>query len=260
VIGWPTPRVDYDLTNIAATYDRGHDHGPAVLEQWMATIASHVDPAGVRTILDLACGTGKFMRVLSERFDATVIGIDPSQKMLRVAQHSNADCGRVALAFGTGEALPLREQSVDMVFVSMVFHHFEDPVPVARECARVLRTGGCVCLRTITFEQIPNYPYLPFFPASRPLLEQRLPTLSATCAAFEAASLRTVYAGIVMQEIAPDYATYAQKLSSGADTTLARLDSNQFSSGLESILAKHADGGPPMPIIEPIDFVVFGKA
>ena len=37
----PIPsHMDYDLTNIPATYDLGHDHGPAILEQWMTVIES----------------------------------------------------------------------------------------------------------------------------------------------------------------------------------------------------------------------------
>ena len=251
--------MDYDLTTIPATYDCGHDHGPAVLEQWMATVASHVDPSTVHDIVDLACGTGRFAPSLAERFDATVIGIDPSLKMLQRAQPKRASSGRVLLAGGYGEALPLRTQSVDLIFISMVFHHFEDPALVARECARVLRSGGSVCLRTITRDQISNYPYLEFFPGSRPLLERRLPTLAATCGAFESAAFRRRFAGIVVQQIAPDYATYADKLSSGADTVLASLEPGEFAAGLAAIRARHAAAGPSAPIIEPIDFIVLQK-
>jgi ubiquinone/menaquinone biosynthesis C-methylase UbiE len=253
--------MDYDVTAIAETYDRGHDHGAAVLEQWMTVVASHVDPAGVHDILDLACGTGRFAPGLAERFDATVIGIDPSRKMLRQAQQNRVAChARVLLARGLGEALPLRAQSVDMIFISMVFHFFEDPFVAARECERVLRPGGRVCLRTVTLEQIPNYPYLPFFPNSRAVAERRLPTLDATCAAFEAAGLRRLFACLVVQQIAPDYGTYADKLSSGADSVLASLDPDEFAAGLASIRAKHATDTSPPPIVEPIDFVVFGNA
>lgn len=53
--------MDYDRTDIRATYDRGHDNGPAVIDQWMRVIESHVEPARVRDILDLACGTGRFI-------------------------------------------------------------------------------------------------------------------------------------------------------------------------------------------------------
>jgi ubiquinone/menaquinone biosynthesis C-methylase UbiE len=41
---------------------------------------------------------------------------------------------------------------VDVVFMSMVYHHFADPVVVAKECRRVLRDGGYVCIRNSTGE------------------------------------------------------------------------------------------------------------
>jgi SAM-dependent methyltransferase len=140
----------------------------------------------------------------------------------------------------------------------MVFHHFAEPVRVARECERVLRPGGHVCLRTITRDQIAHYPYLPFFPSSRPLLEQRLPSIAESCAAFEAASLTTQSAEVVVQQIASDYAEYAGKLASGADTTLASLELDEFERGLAAIRARHTAEGS-VPIVEPIDFIVFQK-
>jgi ubiquinone/menaquinone biosynthesis C-methylase UbiE len=251
--------VDYDLTDIPATYDRGHDHGGAVLAQWMQAVAAQVDPAGVHAILDLACGTGRFAPSLSDWFDAKVIGLDPSMKMLGLAQAKCAADDRVLLAGGCGEALPLQSQSIDLIFISMVFHHFADPALVGRECARVLRPGGHVCLRTITRDQIPHYPYLPFFPGARAVLERRLPTTEASCAAFEGAGLRRQFAGVVVQHIADDYAAYADKLASGADTTLASLDRREFEAGLAAIRTMHLDAGPPTAVVEPIDFMVFQK-
>lgn len=251
--------MDYDLTAIPATYDRGHDHGSAVLDQWMTEIAAHVDANAIHDILDLACGTGRFAPSLAARFDATVIGLDPSMKMLALAQDKCAGENRIVLTAGTGEALPLRDESIDLIFISMVFHHFKDPDLVGRECGRVLRRGGTVCLRTITRDQISNYPYLPFFPGSRALLEQRLPSLVDSCAAFESTAVRTRAAKVIVQQIATSYAEYADKLASGADTTLASLHHDEFARGLAAIRARHDAEGSPVPIVEPIDLIVFQK-
>jgi SAM-dependent methyltransferase len=75
-----------------------------------------------------------------------------------------------------GEAIPLADQSADLVFMSMVFHHFDDPRLVAQECYRVLHDEGVVFLPAGTVEQIPAYPYVAFFPSTPSILEQRLPT------------------------------------------------------------------------------------
>ena len=83
-----------------------------------------------------------------------------------------------------GEALPLADASVDLVFMSMVFHHFADPGRVARECRRVLREGGRVLLRAGTREQIETYPYLPFFPGAGPILHSVLTPRAAIEAVF----------------------------------------------------------------------------
>ncbi len=245
--------VDYDRTTIPETYDRGHDHGAAVLDLWMRAIATHVDAAGVRRILDLACGTGRFAPSLASHFNATVIGLDPSMKMLRVAA---GNCGGVPLVAAVGETLPLQSSSVDLIFMSMVFHHFRDAGAVAHECARILRPGGRVCLRTITADQISHYPYVPFFPATRTLLERRVPTQAATRAVFEAAGLRTVASTVIVQEIACDYAAYADKLAAGADTTLNSLSRDEFDAGLSAMRMTSTT----RPIVEPIDFLVFAPA
>jgi SAM-dependent methyltransferase len=246
--------VDYDGTAIPATYDRGHDHGAAVLDLWMRHIASYVDESKVHSVLDLACGTGRFAPSLAGRFNATVIGLDPSMKMLRLAQQK---CGHdVPLVAGAGETLPLRSSTIDVIFMSMVFHHFTAPADMARECARVLRRPGRVFVRTITADQIPNYPYVRFFPGTRPLLERRLPTQRATRAVFEAAGFTTVAADVVVQEIARDYAEYADKLAAGADTTINSLPRREVDEGLSRMRATPASRA----IVEPIDLLVFAPA
>src|SRR5213078_4343623 len=130
--------MDYDSTDIAAAYDRGRDHGPEVLNLWMDVVSSHVKEQRIKTILDLGCGTGRFSEALAVRFDAEVIGIDPSEKMLEQAR-SKAHDPRIRYGPGRGESIPLPDGSVDLIFMSMIFHHFDNPKLAARECRRVLR-------------------------------------------------------------------------------------------------------------------------
>src|ERR1700674_2282944 len=154
--------MDYDATDIASTYDRGRDHGPEFLDLWMNVVWSHVKDQRIKTILDLGCGTGRFTGALRTRFEAEVIGIDPSKKMLAQARSKDPD-RRIRYEPGQGEAIPVPDNSVDLIFMSMIFHHFDNPALAARECRRVLYDEATVFLRAGTRERISSYPYVDFF-------------------------------------------------------------------------------------------------
>jgi len=249
--------TDYDQTDIPAGYDRARDHGPEVLDLWMHTIATHLEGHSISRILDLGCGTGRFSEALSARFNAEVIGLDPSQKMLKLAREKQRD-QRVRYQLGRAEAIPLPSEHVDLVFMSMSMHHFSDAIAAARECRRVLRPKGHVVIRTGTREQIDSYPYTPFIASSRPIMEKVLPSSAGIRDTFAAAGLYLIASQIITQTIAPDWSVYAEKLAAGGDSVLAQLSRQDFDDGLAAV-RRHADTtGGRRAVVEPIDLFVLG--
>lgn len=247
--------MDYDTTDIPVAYDRGRDHGLEVLRLWMNVVSSYVEKQRINSILDLGCGTGRFSEALVLHFDAEVLGIDASKKMLEQARRKLRD-RRVRYAIGCGEAIPLPNNSVDMIFMSMIFHHFDNPILAARECRRVLRDGATAFLRAGTRERISSYPYVDFFPESRSILEDCLPTSAFMREVFKSAGFSTITSNVVIQKIAPNYAAYIEKLSAGADSVLARLSRSDFEAGLEA-MHSHAARIGEQAVCEPIDIFVF---
>lgn len=248
--------MDYDATDIASAYDLGSDHGPEVLEMWMRAVGAHV--AAPDGILDLGCGTGRFSNALAEHFATAVIAVDPSAKMLEQARRKPAD-RRVRYQPGRGEAIPLPDAAVDLVFMSMIFHHVSDPPRVAHECRRVLRPGGYVFMRGGTSEQIANYPYVAFIPATVPLLERLLTPTSFVREMFEAAGFQTVSIERVRQQVAPSFEAYAAKLATRADSVIASLAPADFEAGMAA-LREHGVRNPDVAVLEPIDVFVFRAA
>lgn len=246
--------TNYDDTDIPAAYDRARDHGPEVLDLWMRAVAAHIDGRKVARILDLGCGTGRFSAGLAAHFDAAVIALDPSWKMLEQAREKVRGA-RMYCCRARAEALPLASGSIDLVFMSMSFHHFNEARTAARECRRVLRSGGSVVVRTGTREQISSYPYVPFFPSIPPILERMLPSRRELEETFAFVGMEMVACELVAQKIAPDWLGYAEKLAVGADSALARLSREEFQAGIAA-LRRYGAQGAARPVIETIDLVV----
>jgi ubiquinone/menaquinone biosynthesis C-methylase UbiE len=247
-------RVDYDKTNMPAGYDRGRKYSPQQLARWLDIVADSVGNAPVTTIMDLGCGTGRYSAGLSSRLNARVVGVEPSEKMILEAR-KKATSG-VRLLRACGESLPLRDNSIDMVFMSMVFHHFSDANGAIQECRRVLRHDRFACLRAGTIEQIDKYAFVPFFPESRPLLERSLNRRPVIESTFASAGFELYRYNLIQSEAAKDWPEYVERLSLRADSILAQLSDSEFQMGLGA-LREYATTAPPGAVVEPVDFFVF---
>jgi ubiquinone/menaquinone biosynthesis C-methylase UbiE len=246
--------MDYDKTNMPTAYDAGRTYSPKVLTFWLDVVSQSVPKDGVSEILDIGCGTGRYSAALADHFDAHVVAIDPSEKMLSEARKKMSEGIRYERA--SAESLPLPDGSVDMVFMSMVFHHFDNPCQAVRECRRVLRREGTVCLRAATRDRIGTYPYVPFFSRSRAILNDVLQSQAIIENNFVNAEFYLVSHQLVRSEVASNWAAYAEKLAFRNDSILARLSDQEFERGLAA-LREYAVTAPQEPVIELIDFFVF---
>jgi ubiquinone/menaquinone biosynthesis C-methylase UbiE len=90
-------------------------------------------------VLDVGCGTGRLLRAAHARWPkARLFGVDPSTGMIEGGRGLTPADLHVASA----EAIPLPDDSVDLAFSTIAFHHWADPARGLREVARVLRPGG----------------------------------------------------------------------------------------------------------------------
>ncbi|MFB6835587.1 methyltransferase domain-containing protein [Streptomyces sp. NPDC056361] len=125
--------LDYEAE--AAHYDRTRGGVPRAEAAARAVLS--LVPAGARTLLDLACGTGLVTERLA-RPGLSVYGADAAQAMLRAA------AGRVPGRTVRADArrLPLPDASVDAVSAVWLLHLVPFAPDIVAEAARVLRPGG----------------------------------------------------------------------------------------------------------------------
>jgi ubiquinone/menaquinone biosynthesis C-methylase UbiE len=246
--------MDYDKSEIASVYDAARRLSPEGLEQWLDLLAKHV-PAHAPHIVDLGCGTGRFTQAMGDRFGARISAIDPSLKMLDQARAQIAS-PRVQFMQAPGEVLPLADDVADVVFMSMVLHHFADMEAVARECRRILRSGGHVCIRSSTRET--HFVHEEFFSGFRPVVDQVLPPRRRVTSVFETAGLQPVVQQLVPTVLAPDWATFADRIALRGDSIVVRLADSDFEAGMAK-LRQRARQETTDPPVEDLDWFVFRK-
>ncbi|MBQ0832204.1 MAG: malonyl-ACP O-methyltransferase BioC [Marinobacter sp.] len=98
--------------------------------------------------LDLGCGTGWFTRRLAGLGGVgSVMGMDLSPGM--VEQAGASEFPDVAWVVADAEAIPLPNESCDLIFSNLMIQWCADPSLVLRECRRVLRPGGRLMVSTL---------------------------------------------------------------------------------------------------------------
>lgn len=135
------------------TYDRKADDyentfdgkfSRAYKEQLLKTV---VIPQGGR-VLDIACGNGRLLKMLSETQAFAGYGVDISEKMVQNARRLNP-----AMTFDRAvcDQLPFEDLFFDVITVCVAFHHFPNVDAFARETARVLKPNGVIYIAEVYY-------------------------------------------------------------------------------------------------------------
>jgi SAM-dependent methyltransferase len=93
-------------------------------------------------VLDLACGTGRWLSILLRLGASSGIGIDCSHSMLAAAGSKPLLRGRLVRADGL--TLPLRCATADLIVCSFAIGHFPEVERLAAELARVARPQAAI--------------------------------------------------------------------------------------------------------------------
>jgi ubiquinone/menaquinone biosynthesis C-methylase UbiE len=124
----------------APVYDSGFNPLLALERRAMNDVLKQVT---ARTILDVACGTGRWL-LHFQRAGSRTFGCDACEQMLRAAmKHASL---RGCVAVGDAERIPVSSSFAGLVLCSVSLGYFRNLEQVFREFARTAKPGGFVAV------------------------------------------------------------------------------------------------------------------
>jgi arsenite methyltransferase len=141
-----TVKLTLDNRDLAEIYDEISD------SQFNKGVAL-IEKLGVKardSILDVGSGTGRLCRyaITIIGSSGSYVGIDPLDERIRIANEKN-EHPNVVFKIGHAEDLSfVRDDSIDVVYLTSVFHWVIDKQAALREIFRVLKPGGKIGITT----------------------------------------------------------------------------------------------------------------
>ena len=129
------PKVEWDYTSLASSYDKRADYAGDAIDQMLAT----AKPDKARPIADIGAGTGKLTKLLLAR-GYSVLAVEPNDAM-REFGIKNTKGQKVTWSVGTGEETGLQSNAFDLVTFGSSFN-VTDRAKTLIEVARMLRPRG----------------------------------------------------------------------------------------------------------------------
>jgi malonyl-CoA O-methyltransferase len=112
-----------------------HAHNPLMLAEERAMLGLIDQDLWDQRVLDVGCGSGRYMQHAQQRGACAVVGADASAAMLA----RNPCANRVE---AIASHLPVRDAAVDLTLCALTLGHVENLMGALAELKRVTRAGG----------------------------------------------------------------------------------------------------------------------
>jgi SAM-dependent methyltransferase len=223
-----------DYSQIAPSYDKGRFLSEQVLGLWLDAMARLAGKPSGANLLDIGCGTGRFAIPLAKKLRFNVTGADFSPEMLAKAKEKDAE-GLVRWEQQDAQNLTYPDSSFDIVFMSHLLHHCDNPKKVLRNCRRVLADDGVILVRHGAFEQIQNDPEHIFFPEAYLVDKRRIFSLEKMQEILKKAGFTNIVSEEIKQQTYLSGMDHLERVRLKNTSTLTLITQDAFERGFQRI-------------------------
>lgn len=133
-------------------------------EKFKDLLCKIIDLEKGMNVLDVACGNGTLLNMLSAKNEIQGYGIDISDKMV---SNAKKNCRDMVFKVSGCEEIPFENNFFELMTVCAAYHHFPDTDSFAREAARVLKKDGYLYIAEVYLPTIIRVLCNPFIKLSK---------------------------------------------------------------------------------------------
>jgi SAM-dependent methyltransferase len=234
-----------DYNRIAQSYDEGRFLSEQNINLWIGIISKYAKAAEGARLLDLGCGTGRFSIPIAEKLRYRVTGVDSSIEMLDKARQK--DKNRIVnWEARDAQYLNFADASFDVVFMSHLLHHCDNPRKVINDCWRILSERGAILIRYGAIEQIRDDVEHTFFPETLVIDEARVFTVRKTENLLKEAGFSNIVSEEITQRTYDTSTDHLKAVTVKSTSVLTMIPPEAFTKGI-SRLQKHINKDPDDP-------------
>lgn len=130
--------------------------GDMSLKRRARRIIEETNPQTGEAIIDLGCGTGYYLYLLSNlSLNLKLTGFDNDKKALEEAKLLLSNNESINFVIGDMHKMPFKDKSFDKIVMSEVLEHVENDEQVLKEVYRILKLNGILVISVPSI----NYPF-----------------------------------------------------------------------------------------------------
>jgi len=150
----------------AKNYDFNREYNSLTLQ----LLIDRFDESKPYRILDFGCGTGNYLKALSDFNQFDLYGLDQSQEMLDIATKKVPEA---KFSIGNHKSLPYKADYFNLIYAIEVIHHISEIEYLFSQVSRVLLEKGHFVISTSSIEQLSTRPWNKYFPDAMKIHKQR---------------------------------------------------------------------------------------
>jgi len=214
------PKTDY--SKIAGHFDRLRTEPGALIP----LITKYGKISSSKKVLDIGCGTGRFLANLLSVTKCSLFGLEPSLEMLREAVLKDPSKNVVWIQ-GDGQELPFSNEVFDCVYLTFVLHHIERKELALQEIYRVLKKGGKCVILTTSHAQIRRH-VLNDFPGVTAMDMKRLPSIPCIRKSMMKTFFKAIHYHIFYRPESTSTERYIERVRNKYISTLTLFSEEEF--------------------------------